>query len=518
MNVLKYIVLVVVACSGLWACYDDKGNYDYRELDKIVIDSTGGTVQSSYSIARLDVLDIPLKVYYNGELVNGAEERFPDLEFNWVVYQQGVETPIAERDTIAGGIALKQPIELAEKDWELVFTVLDKKTDAREFMKFDLKVNVALSEGWMVVYERDGKTDVGLIVNKLIAPNVTKERTWVDIYSAFNGVPLDGKPVRVLYSVSTQPIAAVMVVTDKDMVALDPLSFKVLHSFNDLFWTAPSVKAPNSYTAFFNKRELVINDGKVHTVNFSSYGSNRTSQFFGVPCTGDYGELADWCANMISGYSGIVYDQTNQCFKCVESGQTTVTGLPVQSTDIAFDCNDVGLELVMSDYGRNDCEYVLMKDARDHYYLLVADFCTFATRNMIGVGKYDMVNCGGLALGISSVTVGYKGEIFYYAAGDGVYLYDYKSSNSTGDPVWTAPEGEVVTCVRLQKYYQGTQMMANIPPNDCEVLYIATYNEKEGKGTVYQLKVNPSNGVVDKSSEKPFYGFGKVKDMGWKIK
>lgn len=46
MNVLKYIVLIVVTCSGLWACYDDKGNYNYRELDKIVIDSTGGMVQS----------------------------------------------------------------------------------------------------------------------------------------------------------------------------------------------------------------------------------------------------------------------------------------------------------------------------------------------------------------------------------------------------------------------------------------------------------------------------------------
>ncbi|WP_065219465.1 MULTISPECIES: PKD-like family lipoprotein [Butyricimonas] len=517
MNVLKYIVLIVVACSALWACYDDKGNYDYRELDKIVIDSTGGAVQSSYSIARLDVLDIPLKVYYNGELVNGVEERFPDLEFNWVVYQQGMGTPIAERDTIAEGIALKLPIELEEKDWELVFTVLDKKTDSREFMKFDLKVNAALSEGWMVVYERDGKTDVGLIVNKLIAPNVTKERTWVDIYSAFNGVPLDGKPVRVLYSVSTKP-EGVVVVTNEDMVTVDPSTFSCLYPFSDMFWAAPGVKAPDHYTAFFNKRELVINDGKVHTVNFSTSGSNRTNLFFGVPCTGEYGKLADWSANMSSAYSGVVYDQVEQNFKCIKSNQTVVVGLPVQSSGIAFDCNNVGLELVMSDYGWNHYEYMVMKDEGEHYYLLVADFCSFMTQNMIGVGKYDMANCKGLFDGVSSVTAGYKGEIFYYAAGDGVYLYDYKSSNTTGDPVWEAPEGEVVTCVRLQKYYQGAQMMANTPPNACEVLYIATYNEKEGKGTVYQLKVNPSNGVVDKSSEKPFYGFGKVKDMGWKIK
>ena len=59
----------------------------------------------------------------------------------------------------------------------------------------------------------------------------------------------------------------------------------------------------NGYQGGVNK--VVINDGKVHTVNFSSYGSNRTNQFFGVPCTGDYGELADWCANMISGYSRV---------------------------------------------------------------------------------------------------------------------------------------------------------------------------------------------------------------------
>ena len=118
--------------------------------------------------------------------------------------------------------------------------------------------------------------------------------------------------------------------------------------------------------------------------------------------------------------------------------------------------------------------------------------------------------------GITSVTAGYKGEIFYYAAGNGVYLYDYKVSNASGDPVWEAPDGETVTCVRLQKY-QGTGLMVKVPVNDCEILYIATYNESTGNGTVYQLKVNPSSGVVDKSSQKEFSGFGKIKDMGWKM-
>ena len=82
--------------------------------------------------------------------------------------------------------------------------------------------------------------------------------------------------------------------------------------------------------------------------------------------------------------------------------------------------------------------------------------------------------------------------------------------------MWEAPDGETVTCVRLQKY-QGTGLMVKVPVNDCEILYIATYNESTGNGTVYQLKVNPSSGAVDKSSQKEFSGFGKIKDMGWKM-
>lgn len=109
MKILKYIILSIVASLGLWSCYDDKGNYDYHDLDEIVIDSSGGLIQANYSISRLEILEIPLKVYYEGKLVNGSETQFPDLEFNWVVYQQGTETPIADRDTIAKQIELKIP-------------------------------------------------------------------------------------------------------------------------------------------------------------------------------------------------------------------------------------------------------------------------------------------------------------------------------------------------------------------------------------------------------------------------
>ena len=91
MDMLKYILLTVVTCLSLWGCYDDKGNYDYHDLDEIVIDSTGAGILANYSVNRLDVLDIPIKVYFKGKLVNGSEYLYPELECNWVVYQQGTD-------------------------------------------------------------------------------------------------------------------------------------------------------------------------------------------------------------------------------------------------------------------------------------------------------------------------------------------------------------------------------------------------------------------------------------------
>lgn len=522
MDMLKYILLTVVTCLSLWGCYDDKGNYDYHDLDEIVIDSTGAGILANYSVNRLDVLDIPIKVYFKGKLVNGSEYLYPELECNWVVYQQGTDVPIAGRDTIAEGIELSLPLNLDARQWELVFTVLNKETGVRAFMKFGLKVNAGLSEGWMVLYERDGKTDVGILANKRIAPNVVNEQVWVDVFETFTGASLEGEPVRLLYSKVTKP-EVVMAVTKKDMVAVDPLSFTKLYSFDALFWTAPEVKAPRYYTAFYNKREMVINDGKVHTANYTTSGSDRSSIHFGAPCYGGYGRLANWSPTT-SSYSAVLYDEVQQCFKCVKANSSEVSDFPAQDAAVAFDCKNVGLELVASDYGRaimssgfvmGHYEDIVMRDATGHYYLLIADF---SSQTMVGVGKYDMGRCEGLSDGIVSVAAGYKGEIFYYATGNGLYLYDYKGTNTTGDgPVWNVPTGEQITCIRLQKYCYGTTMMAPIPVNDCEVLYVATYNEKEGNGTVYQFMVDPSSGAVDKGSLLSFSGFGKIKDMGWKI-
>ena len=116
-----------------------------------------------------------------------------------------------------------------------------------------------------------------------------------------------------------------------------------------------------------------------------------------------------------AGYRGVVYNESTQKFRCLKNNGSALSDFSVQGKEAAFDCNQVGLELVASDFGRNNYVHILMKDASGHHYLLVADFCGIFTQNAIGKAKYDLGGCEGLDKKVVSVTAGYKGEIFYYA-------------------------------------------------------------------------------------------------------
>ena len=79
MKVLNNVLWVLVWVFMASACYEDKGNYDYRDLDEIIIDTAGAGIRTDYSVALQETLAIPLKVYCNGKLVNGSEKRLSGI-------------------------------------------------------------------------------------------------------------------------------------------------------------------------------------------------------------------------------------------------------------------------------------------------------------------------------------------------------------------------------------------------------------------------------------------------------
>ncbi|MDR2130817.1 MAG: hypothetical protein LBP56_06605 [Odoribacteraceae bacterium] len=507
--VLCYLLL-------LFSCHEDKGNYAYLTLDEVTIDTAGTGVLPAYALYRYDPLQIAPLVYLNGKRVEADEQMDQQLDCLWTIYKATTGGTAYPVDTIGRGLMLDTIITQPAGVWIVRFTVTRKETGISTFMKINLQIDETISDGWMVLYEKEGNTDAGLIVNDRIKKGVTRERLLLDIYSTSNGGQrLSGKPVAILHSTVALGSAEVLLASERDLVAVEKNSFGLYLTMDELFWTPPDTRSISYLGANNTRREVTIVNNRIHYVNYMSSGTFRINAF-GPACTGDHGLLAPWLSSYFSNsFEAVAYDQTRQRFLCVEANGVAVDTLSSKDKT-AFDVNHVGMEMLFSDFGRSNYEYSLMRQGTTHA-LLVSNFATTnRLSDKIAIAKYDMSDCPAIA-GVSSIAAGGLGEILYYASGADLYLFKY---NVTGadriQHAWSAPPGETITCVRLQKFYNPTFVLTGLLINNYGVIYIATWNETTRVGTVYQLNANPSNGTLDDASRATYTGFGKVKEMGWK--
>jgi hypothetical protein len=506
-------VFTVLSLIFLQACYDDKGNYDYEQLDEIVIDTTRSNILPDYALYRYDTIEIEPKVYYNGVLLNEDNTDYAnDLDIIWSVFQAVTGGNVYTRDTLSTGIKLSAQITKPAGKWIVLLTVRQRRNDVETYMRFNLQVDEILSDGWMVLYERDGNTDVGLIVDDYIKKGVIRERTFVDVYSAANGKPLSGSPKEIIHSVAPIQSREVLIASSNELAGVNYTSFEITHSFKDLFWDVPQSQSPSYLGGNSGRRELVINDNRIHYVNFMSSGLFRTN-YFGDACRGDYGKLAEWAATCYSSsFDAVVYDQDYKRFRCVNYGAVEVVGFQAQDpATTAFDVNNVGMEFLVSDWGRNNYEYSIMKNDNE-YALLLSNFYNGELTGL-GTGKYDMSACPDIS-SVSSLAAAVDGEYIYYSTGGSLYIYKY-NTNEAASKVWTAPANEIISCVKTQKFYYPQFDQLFLPYRN-KVVYVATWNETTKNGKVYEYIIDASNGAINTDSERIKEGFGKIKDMSWK--
>jgi hypothetical protein len=362
----------------------------------------------------------------------------------------------------------------------------------------------------MVLYEKEGKTDVGLIVDDRSKKNIVKPRLFLDLLKSSSGGSLDGKPIGLVHSVAPINSGEVLVASERDMVAVDKASFAKLFLFENLFWIPPAQKSLKALVGNFQRKEMVINNNRVYSVNFSSSGTYRTNKL-GPAMNGSYGELENWAATYYGAtYDAVVYDKTNKKFLYVPLNGTAVIDFPTQVGTTQFNVANVGMDMKASDWGLTNYEYSIMSD-NTGYYLMISNFA--ATQTTVGLKKISMATSPDVA-SLTTVAAAGVGQYLLYGSGSNVYLFKY-NSGAAAELAWTAPAGEAVTCVRLQKFYYPA-FAAAIMPLANQVVYIATWNEAAKSGKVYSYTIDPSSGAINKASERVTEGYGKVKDMSYK--
>lgn len=525
------LALLTLGFFGMYSCFEDKGNYDYIELDEVTIETELEGIQSTYALTKFDSLTIEPNVYFNGELVNGNESKYP-LTYEWTIYNSmtggGTSTAVT---ALGNEIKFNNAIPVGEGQWTLRLVVQNTQTLIKAYATFGLQVSESLSDGMLIFYEskdEPGTSDVGLIINAMVKKNyASTEKCFVDLYKNANGTHIEGEPIHIMHSASRSIMGAdggykeVMMTTTKDFVGVGYASFEKQLSVENLFWMVPETVENAYFTGHPGRGESVIISNKPYHADYRIVGEEGT--FFGVPYEGDYGKLAMWIPVMQhTNYDVICYDQDNQCFLCAPYGVIKLSAFTPDMTQVtdpdthefAFDINNVGLEMLYSDYGFNQYEYSVMRDNQtDSMWLLVSNFATTNISSpFIAVDKIDINNSPKVGK-MTSMTCGYNGQIMFYGAENSVYLLKYNTGKAAQE-FYKFPSNEKVTCVRSHKFYYGSIEGAAMM-NAHKILHVATFDETTGEGKVYMFPVDPTSGAIT-GDHLVYSGFGKVKDIAWK--
>lgn len=178
------ILFTVMSLLILTSCYEDKGNYDYKEMNDIKISVS--TESDSYALGD--------KVVSKPDLVFTLGNANSDLSYEWT-FDGHVIADTKDLEWIADTIASTKELRLA---------VFDNKTGVSYFGSTYISVtSTYASNGWVVLSEKEGNSTLAFLREQteegVLKPVVTR-----DIYQMINGTPMGTQPVSI-YSHWTEP-------------------------------------------------------------------------------------------------------------------------------------------------------------------------------------------------------------------------------------------------------------------------------------------------------------------------
>lgn len=211
MKFYKLIWMSVVAVLLWTSCYDDKGNYDYTEINQISAEHA--FFDSTVHLTSFkDTLRVSPEI--SGSLINDPD----NYSYEWVLSSSAVTGGVADTIYIGNTLNLEYPLSLSAGVYTVYLKTLDKTTGLTDISYFTLRLTTDFSQGWLVLGEGDdGRSQLDMIStvgeDTLVLKNLLAQAE-VDM----------GKPVGVFVP-PYRPVAAlnqILLSTDNGTYRLNP--------------------------------------------------------------------------------------------------------------------------------------------------------------------------------------------------------------------------------------------------------------------------------------------------------
>ena len=494
-HIIRSLFVILLLLFVTVSCYRDIGNYDYTPLPEIRISS-----KDTIYVKQFDTLHLGVEVDFDGQPAN-------EYDFEWRIWANTVGGE-DKKKSIGTNKELIYYTTESPGSYALVLTCRNKETDVKVYKEITLLIQGTISEGWMVLQEKNGKTDFDLIMTPFISKRIEKDVILSDLYESVNGEPLKGKGVKIGSYYALGRYQYVTILTEDGGVRLSAVTMQKTYDIPTLMLDKKPLKVENYfyfpyYWCLGRGSEVIISDGRYYINEMLGKGFTEP-----ILKGGETYKSSRWAPRWLWTYKGMIYDELKGRFLGIKAPMLTATSLP-EAVGRICDWNDMKASLRYIETGFKHYEYALMEDWNTHQLTLYV--FNFDAKNNFDVAKYSADHCSELDQALY-YAVGERGNIFYYSTGKDIYLYDYIGTN-TSKKVYTVKDGELITNMKILK-----PTLHKIVPNhpyDNKVLILSTHNERTGEGKVYMYYFNESNGEIDFGSEKVFSGFGRIIDMDY---
>ena len=425
-----FIYILAGLLFSVQGCVKDTGNYSYVDAEGFLPKILSG-FDTSFEVTALDYLIIDPEI-------GGNEE---DFEYTWYVFSTTLGASSA--DTLGRSRKLEYQVTLPGGSYWIGFKVENKATKIASFARVGLTVYSPFGNGYLVLKEVDGMTDIDYINrgSSVMSP---------DILLAINGERQQGAPITLAFHYSysyevsdadgrveiSSGNRAIMIASEGDLCCYLANDMCRIKQFEDLFLEVPAVKKPQSVAAGATTPFLVLNDDKAHMITAST---SRVGKF-------GYSYVGDYHLDPKRFYSSVQFDKTKGGFLTFTTNYTIADythGYPsfdlIYKGNRAFFWGTTGLMNAIITNRETGENHLLSSVNTDGVSLLTvgADF--------VLPNDFEVNNAKVYATG------GYYTDVVYYSNGDnkvGYYNYINQTENRS---VITLPDGERV--VYLQHIY-----------------------------------------------------------------
>lgn len=438
MNRISLFFLLCVVC-GMTACYEDKGNYDYR--DKLGIEVSG--IENNYQRLVLDT------IRFRPQITPSDRE----YECFWVILP-GDGTP-DQFDTISRQRDWDYVVNLNSGMYKLRFCAKDKETGIFAFQEYTLSVTTDMSVGWWVLKEEAGKTELDVF---------TPDRKVGNVLKLNNGNALEGKPKNMAYvdnwlcfdekENKSVVVKTVFVASEQDVAAVDFFNGSILKSFDHLFYTIPAVKRPQNIFQGRNGVFLVNND-QVHVLMLEGLGMTG---FFGDAQSGKEVRISDQ-KTAFSFRDPLLFDKKSASF--FTTSYTSLNLIPFKDSPAAssgsdgspvnnLDADLLYLGVKMGEISPENT-YALMKSRTEEKYLLVKLLSRYTSPYRNPVVKTRELDNSLKILSADFRAMAKDYNLMYFSRGNELWSFDVEQFREVKQHA-TVPKGEKITYMEYLRF------------------------------------------------------------------